>query len=359
MASSLAQLVAIYQAGDSEIEGGLNPQRTHLGGYIAKGGAHSVHAHIGTGSKGTGEQPRNALPYAWDGALGPRDAHHEEQWQRDEHHKQHYILTIAHKARNSHTKEHACQQIWNHEAEQIHALNHSHKREYSRNNQREISTHNGIDHNVAQRLSEHYAIDATIGWMDGHKVAIMTLLTNSTCCSFETTGNPYDVAIAGNGYLEVQTPQGVRYTRDGAMIRSATGQLQNMRGQAILGTNGQPIMIPANATDVVINENGQILARVPGQDAHQQLGQLALVDFADRRALLKQGDNLYYPQQGAQPQPATGTIEQGVLERSNSNVVEEMVQLINNYRIYEAGSKAVTTQDGMLDKSVNDVGRLG
>ena len=188
---------------------------------------------------------------------------------------------------------------------------------------------------------------------------IAEVATDRSQGTFETTGNPYDVAIAGNGYLEVQTPQGVRYTRDGAMIRSATGQLQNMRGQAILGTNGQPIMIPANATDVVINENGQILARVPGQDAHQQLGQLALVDFADRRALLKQGDNLYYPQQGAQPQPATGTIEQGVLERSNSNVVEEMVQLINNYRIYEAGSKAVTTQDGMLDKSVNDVGRLG
>ena len=67
----------------------------------------------------------------------------------------------------------------------------------------------------------------------------------------------------------------------------------------------------------------------------------------------------FLEEQGAQPQPATGTIEQGVLERSNSNVVEEMVQLINNYRIYEAGSKAVTTQDGMLDKSVNDVGRLG
>ena len=182
MASSLAQLVTIYQAGDSEIEGGLNPQRTHLSSYVAKGGAHSVHAHIGTGSKRAGEQPRNALPYAWNSALGPRDAHHEEQWQRDEHHKQHYILTIAHKARNSHAKEHACQQIWNHETEQIHALNHSHKREYARNNQSEISTHNGIDHDVAQRLSEHYAIDATIGWMDGHKVAIMTLLTNSTCC---------------------------------------------------------------------------------------------------------------------------------------------------------------------------------
>ena len=153
----------------------------------------------------------------------------------------------------------------------------------------------------------------------------------------------------------MQTPQGVRYTRDGALFRSNTGLLQNTRGQNILGTNGQPIQVPANAESFLVGTQGEIYVRVGGQQ--QQIGQLAFVDFPDRRALLKQGDNLWYPQQGAQPQAATGTIEQGMLERSNANVVEEMVQLINNYRIYEAGSKAVTTQDDMLDKSVNEVGR--
>ena len=173
---------------------------------------------------------------------------------------------------------------------------------------------------------------------------------------FETTGNPYDVAISGAGYFAVQTPEGVRYTRDGALFRSNTGVLQNVRGQVILSTAGQPIQVPENATSFLVGAQGQIYVRVDGEQ--QQIGQLALVDFPDRRALLKQGDNLYFPQQGAQPQAATGTIEQGVLERSNANVVDEMVQLINNYRIYEAGSKAVTTQDSMLDKSVNDVGRI-
>ena len=88
------------------------------------------------------------------------------------------------------------------------------------------------------------------------------------------------------------------------------------------------------------------------------MGQLQFVQFNNRRAVLKQGNNLYYPQEGAQPQPATGEIQQGLLERSNTNVVSEMVELINNHRLYEAGSKAVTTQDAMLDKSVNDVGRV-
>ena len=88
---------------------------------------------------------------------------------------------------------------------------------------------------------------------------------------------------------------------------------------------------------------------------------LGFVEFGeaeDHRAVLKQGNSLFYPQEGAEAVPATGTIEQGVLERSNSNVVSEMVDLIDNYRIYEANSKAVTTQDTMLDHAVNEVGRL-
>ena len=185
---------------------------------------------------------------------------------------------------------------------------------------------------------------------------IAEIATDHSQGNFESTGNPYDVAISGEGYFEIQTPQGVRYTRDGAFFRSRTGVLENVRGQAVLGANGQPIVIPADAESVSIGAKGEITARVRG--AVQQLGQLAFVQFNDRRAVLKQGDNLYYPQAGAQPQPATGTIEQGMLERANANVVSEMVELINNYRIYEAGSKSVTTQDSMLDKSVNEVGKL-
>ena len=94
---------------------------------------------------------------------------------------------------------------------------------------------------------------------------IAEIATDRSQGNFETTGNPYDIAIAGNGYLEVQTPQGVRYTRDGALFRSAAGQLQNVRGQAILGTNGQPINIPANTTEVSFGANGQILVRVAGR----------------------------------------------------------------------------------------------
>lgn len=171
---------------------------------------------------------------------------------------------------------------------------------------------------------------------------------------FESTGNPYDVAISGEGYFEIQTPQGVRYTRDGNFYRSSTGQLQTVNGQAVLDDQGRPITIPAGTTTISIAAKGEIFAD------NQRIARLQFVQFGpDRRALLKQGNSLYFPQAGAQPQPAAGEIQQGMLENSNTNVVSEMVNLINNYRIYEAGSKAVTSQDAMLDKSVNDVGRLG
>ena len=170
---------------------------------------------------------------------------------------------------------------------------------------------------------------------------------------FQTTGNPLDLAIAGDGYFAVQTPQGVRYTRDGNFYRSSAGQLQTVNGQAVLDVQGNPITIPAGTASITVGAKGEILAD------NRQIAQLQFVTFGqDRRAVLKQGSNLYYPQNGAQPQPATGDIQQGMLEASNTNVVSEMVELINNYRIYEAGSKAVTTQDSMLDKSVNEVGRL-
>ena len=168
----------------------------------------------------------------------------------------------------------------------------------------------------------------------------------------QTTGNPLDLAISGQGYFAVQTPQGVRYTRDGNFYRAANGQLSTVNGQAVLDDTNQPITIPEETTSISVGSKGEIYAD------NQQIGQLQFVQFAGPQAVLKQGNNLYYTQNNAQPQAASGEIQQGMLERSNVNTVNEMVNLIANYRVYEANSKAVTTQDSMLDKSVNEVGRL-
>ena len=181
--------------------------------------------------------------------------------------------------------------------------------------------------------------------------AVDEIATEHLQGAMQTTGNTYDLAISGLGYFVVNTIDGPRYTRDGGFYRSTNGTLLNMRGQEVLSTRGRSISIPANAQHVTVGSDGSIYAD------GAQIAQLDFVQFDGKNAVVKQGDNLYRPQGGAQPRPATGTIEQGMLEMSNTSVVTEMVELINNHRVYEAGSKAVQTQDSLLDKAVNDVGR--
>ncbi|MCR5559111.1 flagellar basal-body rod protein FlgF [Schwartzia sp. (in: firmicutes)] len=178
------------------------------------------------------------------------------------------------------------------------------------------------------------------------------IATDASQGNMMTTGNSLDLAISGNGYFEVQTPQGVRYTRNGNFYRQKDGTIVTSLGQPVLNTGGRPIQIPEDVVDVVIGSKGEIYGN------GDMIAQLGFVEFNDRRAVLKQGDSLYFAQEGARPQAATGEIYQGVLERSNSNVVNEMVELINNHRIYEANSKAVVSQDTLLDHAVNDVGRV-
>ena len=181
----------------------------------------------------------------------------------------------------------------------------------------------------------------------------------------ETTGNVFDLAISGNGFFALQTPEGIRYTRSGAFYRNADGRLQDIRGYDLLSPDGQAVTIPQNIGNerIVITGDGEIWGAQEGTEQQRRLGQIQLVQFNNRRAIQKQGDNLFYAvtdNQGnvAQPQPATGQIIQGMLERANTQIVKEMVELIHNQRMYEAGAKAVTTQDTMLDASVNQVGRV-
>ena len=216
--------------------------------------------------------------------------------------------------------------------------------------------------------------------------------------ALETTGNTYDLAIVGDGFFALDTPDGVRYSRNGAFFRNSQGYLQDIRGYNLLDMQGNPIRIPANVADSSVTVTGNGIIYVPGQElrlnpelnrweaigdmnAQQPLAQIQFVEFGDRLATQKQGDNLYYlvddnegnppPANGvnpdlrarimnpdARPRPAAGELIQGALEKSNTSIVYEMVELIHNHRLYEANAKAVQTQDTMLDKSVNSVGSL-
>ena len=183
--------------------------------------------------------------------------------------------------------------------------------------------------------------------------------------AFESTGNQLDLAIAGNGFFEIQTPNGVRYSRNGAFFRNQDGVIQDIRGYYLRDTGGNEIRIPRTVPEsrIVVTPEGGVYVSDEQNGAQRQVAQIAFVQFDNRLAIQKQGDNLFYAVTDnngnvAQPRQATGSIVQGVLEKSNTQIVSEMVELIHNHRLYEAGAKAVTTQDTMLESSVNEVGRL-
>jgi flagellar basal-body rod protein FlgG len=172
--------------------------------------------------------------------------------------------------------------------------------------------------------------------------------------SLQQTGNNFDVAISGNGFFQVTMPDGTTaYSRDGAFKVDANGQLVTSNGYAI-----QPgITIPAQAQSVTIAADGTVTATLPGQATPASLGQIQLASFANVGGLDPKGENLYAetassgtPTAGAPGSNGLGKLQQGFVETSNVNVVEELVSMIQTQRAYELNSKAIQTSDQMLQR---------
>ena len=170
----------------------------------------------------------------------------------------------------------------------------------------------------------------------------------------QQSSNLLDVAVRGNGFFEIQMPDGTNgYTRDGAFQVNAQGQLVTNNGYAV-----QPgITIPANAQSVTIANDGTVSVTLPGQALPQSVGQMQLASFINPAGLEPKGGNIYAetaasgtPNAGTPGQNGLGSLQQGFVETSNVNVVEELVQMIQTQRAYELNSKAIQTSDQMLQK---------
>jgi len=170
--------------------------------------------------------------------------------------------------------------------------------------------------------------------------------------NLQQTGNNFDLAIKGQGFFQIQLPDGsTAYTRDGSFQLDASGQVVTAAGYAL-----QPgITVPANALSVSIAADGTVNATVPGQAQPQSLGQLQLATFVNPGGLDPRGQNLYAesaasgtPTTGAPGADGRGALMQGHVEGSNVNVVEELVAMIATQRAYELNSKAIQTTDQML-----------
>jgi flagellar basal-body rod protein FlgG len=172
--------------------------------------------------------------------------------------------------------------------------------------------------------------------------------------NLQASGNNLDVAVLGNGFFEVQMPDGTTgYTRDGSFQVSATGQLVTNNGYTV-----QPgITIPATAQSVTIGSDGTVSVMLPGQATPQSVGQIQIANFVKPAGLDPKGQNIFgetaasgTATSGAPGSNGSGTLRQGFVETSNVNVVEELVAMIQTQRAYELNSKAIQTSDQMLQK---------
>jgi flagellar basal-body rod protein FlgF len=160
-------------------------------------------------------------------------------------------------------------------------------------------------------------------------VAADRMVTDTSPQPLRDTGEPLDLAIAGEGWFGVQTGQGVRYTRNGQFSAAADGTLTDQLGNPVLGRNGQPVKLAAD-----------------GHVDAADVGVFALADPA------KQGDNLFSGNAGGQ---ADGTVRAGALEGSGVDPARTMVDMIASFRAYEAGQRAIQTIDESLHKTATQV----
>lgn len=191
------------------------------------------------------------------------------------------------------------------------------------------------------------------GLMVGVGAKVTSTQKTFTQGDVQTTDNALDIMISGSGFFEIELPDGTTaYTRNGQFAMDDEGTLVTSGS----GYTVQPaIQIPDNATSITISSDGQVSVSIVGQAENQVLGQLNVSRFVNPQGLEPIGENLFLetqssgaPIQGIAGQDGMGSIKQGMLETSNVNVTEELVNLIQAQRVYEMNSKILSAVDDML-----------
>ena len=194
----------------------------------------------------------------------------------------------------------------------------------------------------------------------GLGVRVGSTQTNYEQGAFETTNNPLDLAIEGDGFFQIVDPNGdFLYTRSGNFGLNATGQM--VLGSAYNGyLEASGITIPPEATGIVISADGQVQISTQDQPVLQTVGQLQLAKFINPDGLLKLGDNLYKEtgasntaQLGTPGQQGFGSVRQGFLEASNVEPVNELIDLITTQRAFELNSQVVQAGDQVMQTVAN------
>ena len=168
---------------------------------------------------------------------------------------------------------------------------------------------------------------------------------------FETTNAPFDIAIHGKGFFAVQTPQGERYTRNGHFTLDASGQIVTSNGDAVQGDGGAITVTPDDG-EVHIAQDGTVSGK------NGVIGKIRVVDFANERALVKEGASLYAAN-GQSPASADSyTLNSGMLESSNVEPVIEISHMIEVMRAYQATATLTQTQEDLMRQAIDKLGAM-
>ncbi|MEQ8747619.1 flagellar basal-body rod protein FlgF [Pyruvatibacter sp.] len=164
------------------------------------------------------------------------------------------------------------------------------------------------------------------------------------------TGNPFDIAIAGDGFFAVQTPAGERYTRSGHFAVDVNGQLVTPQGDPVLSAAGAPITLNPDDGQIAISRDGTISA------GENTIGRLGVVTFDNQRAMKKTGDTYLETDQAAQP-VANPSVIQGSIESSNVKSVVEMTRMIEVMRAYTSTQKNINKMGELQETAIRQLGR--
>ncbi|QEK13208.1 flagellar hook-basal body complex protein [Crassaminicella thermophila] len=167
---------------------------------------------------------------------------------------------------------------------------------------------------------------------------------------FETE-NDLDLGIKGKGFFQIETPDGIRYTRDGSFQLNNNNELVTLDGYPVIGEYG-PIVI--EGSEIAVSEAGEII--VDGEF----IDKIKVINIENLGDLRKEASNFYKMAEGAQIKeaPFTGTIHQGFLEKANVDPIKEMVKMMTIFRNYESGQRVIKAYDDTLGKAVNEVGKV-
>lgn len=200
---------------------------------------------------------------------------------------------------------------------------------------------------MIQRLGGNQAYEVTpIGGM-GNGVGVDRISRSNIQGALQTTDVKTDLALTSPGYFVVQTPEGERYTRNGHFQLDINGMLQSPEGYAVQGETGP---IGPLSSDFSVSTDGTIT------DKGRMIDRLRLVEIPVD-ALKREGQSLYSSSQPVQVSPAAQVL-QGSIEGSNVDLSAQMVQMMTVMKAYEANQRIIQTQDEMLGKAVNEVGKI-